>query len=82
MTHPYAKEAEATDLCPVDGSLETTFEEGTGSFGVLFDVYAKTKVMLTGINLYMDWSTGTTANVLVYARTGKLIDYKPQLLEF
>lgn len=82
LTHPYAKEAEAADLCPVDGSLETTFEEGTGSFGNLFDVYAKTKVMLTGINLYMDWSTGTTANLLVYARTGKLIDYRPQLLEF
>ena len=70
LTHPYAKEAEAADLCPEEGSLETTFEEGTGSFGALFDVYAKTKVMLTGINLYMDWNTGTSANVLVYARTG------------
>lgn len=69
-TNPYAKEAEAAGLCPEESSLETTFAEGTGSYGALFDIYAETKVMLTGIDLNVDWITGTSANVLVYARAG------------
>ena len=38
-------------MCPANHSLETTFDDVTGSFGGLFDVLAKTDVTLTGIDL-------------------------------
>lgn len=50
VMHPYAKEAEEAGMCPEESSLETTFQDGTGSYGALFDIYAKTNVMLTGID--------------------------------
>lgn len=38
-------------LCESESTLATTFQDGTGSFGALFDVLAKTEVTLTGIDL-------------------------------
>ncbi len=38
-------------MCPEEGSLETTYQDGTGSYGSLFDVMAKTDVTVTGIDL-------------------------------
>jgi hypothetical protein len=51
VLHPYAKEAEEAGMCLEKSTFETTFEDGTGSYGALFDVYAKKTVMLTGIDL-------------------------------
>jgi len=70
IKHSYAKHAEEEGLCPAEDSLETTFEDGTGSFGGLFDVLAKKDVTLTGIDLNVDWNTGQSAHILIYARQG------------
>ena len=59
VMHPYAKEAEAAGMCPEESSLETTFQDGTGSYGALFDIFAKTNVMLTGI----DFNVSSRSNV-------------------
>ncbi|KAL7548238.1 hypothetical protein ACHAWF_011528, partial [Thalassiosira exigua] len=62
--------ADYEDLCPGEGELETTFEDGTGSYGALFDVLAKERVTLTGIDFNIDWNSGDEAEVLIYARQG------------
>ncbi|KAL9183483.1 hypothetical protein ACHAXT_004339 [Thalassiosira profunda] len=66
----YAALAEEEGLCPEDGKLEAGFQDGTGSYGVLFDTLAKTDVTVTGINLNVDWNSGSSAHLLVYARQG------------
>ncbi len=50
VLHSYAEEAKEIGMCPEKSTLETTFLDGTGSYGALFDVFAKKKVMLTGID--------------------------------
>jgi len=68
--HTYLKVAKEEGLCPEENTLETTFKDGTGSFGGLFDMMAKTDLTLTGIDLNMDWNTGNAAHVVIYARKG------------
>ena len=46
--------SEAVDvegLCADESTLETTFQDGTGSYGALFDVLAKSDMTLTGMDL-------------------------------
>jgi len=50
-THTYEGKAKEDGMCPEEGSLETTYQDGTGSYGSLFDVMAKTDVTVTGIDL-------------------------------
>ena len=50
-THTYEGKAKEDGMCPDEGSLETTYQDGTGSYGSLFDVMAKTDVTVTGIDL-------------------------------
>ena len=40
-----------TDLCPLNNTLKTTFDDGTGGFGALFDTLAEKDIILTGIDL-------------------------------
>ncbi|KAL7524966.1 hypothetical protein ACHAWF_001153, partial [Thalassiosira exigua] len=49
--HSYTGDSEHEDMCRGAGELETTFEDGTGSYGILFDVVAAKEVTLTGIDL-------------------------------
>ena len=42
-------------MCPEEGKLESTFDDGTGSYGALFDVLAKTDLTLTGIDLNVSY---------------------------
>ena len=50
LAHSYAN-AEEDGMCPGEGSLETTFEDTTGSYGALFDMLAKSELTITGLDL-------------------------------
>ena len=43
------------DHCDLENSLATTYQDGTGSHGSLFDVLATTDITVTGIDLNVDW---------------------------
>ena len=51
-------------MCPEEAELISTFNDGTGSHGALFDVMAKTTLTLTGIDLNVDWHSSDVMEVL------------------
>lgn len=51
-------------MCPEEAELISTFNDGTGSHGALFDVAAKTTLTLTGIDLNVDWHSSDVMEVL------------------
>lgn len=44
-----------TSLCDLEQELTTTFQDGTGSYGILFDIVAKRDLTVTGIDMFIDW---------------------------
>ena len=69
-TSPTAEPKNAYDhtkddgMCPEEAELISTFNDGTGSHGALFDVMAKTALTLTGIDLNVDWHSSDDMEVL------------------
>ncbi|KAL7471580.1 hypothetical protein ACHAXS_011876 [Conticribra weissflogii] len=63
-------------LCDLEKELTTTFQDGTGSYGVLFDIVAKRDLTVTGIDMFIDWNSGDNAEVLAYARKGSWFGFQ------
>jgi len=57
-------------MCPATSELISSYADGSGSYGALFDVVALDGVTLRGIDLNVDWHTDDEADVVVYARRG------------
>ncbi|EJK65118.1 hypothetical protein THAOC_14065, partial [Thalassiosira oceanica] len=50
-------------MCPASSELISSYADGSGSYGALFDVVALDDVTLRGIGLNVDWHTGEEADV-------------------
>ncbi|EJK48383.1 hypothetical protein THAOC_32822 [Thalassiosira oceanica] len=50
-------------MCPATSELISSYADGSGSFGALFDVVALDDVTLRGIDLNVDWHTDDEADV-------------------
>jgi len=60
----------------LEQELTTTFQDGTGSYGILFDIVAKRDLTVTGIDMFIDWNSGDNAEVLAYARKGSWFGFQ------
>jgi len=66
-------------MCPSENALATTFQDGTGSYCVLFDVSPKVDLTVTGMDLNVDWNTADEAQVAVYAKNGSWFGFQNDL---
>ncbi|KAL7499641.1 hypothetical protein ACHAWT_010338 [Skeletonema menzelii] len=63
-------------MCPSENELATTFQDGTGSYCILFDVSPKVDLTITGIDLNVDWNSADEALVTVYAKNGSWFGFQ------
>eukprot|EP00574_Skeletonema_japonicum_P006683 CAMPEP_0201714376 /NCGR_PEP_ID=MMETSP0593-20130828/889_1 /ASSEMBLY_ACC=CAM_ASM_000672 /TAXON_ID=267983 /ORGANISM="Skeletonema japonicum, Strain CCMP2506" /LENGTH=1181 /DNA_ID=CAMNT_0048203651 /DNA_START=149 /DNA_END=3694 /DNA_ORIENTATION=- len=66
-------------MCPSENELATTFQDGTGSYCILYDVSPKVDLTVTGIDLNVDWNSADEAQVAVYAKNGSWFGFQNDL---
>jgi hypothetical protein len=63
-------------MCPSENELATSFQDGTGSYCILFDVSPKVDLTVRGIDLNVDWNSADEALVTVYAKNGSWFGFQ------